>query len=304
MSVPVSHISMAELHQFDDPLNPQGWGAEPMMRRLRLTFPDLNMTVHPIGIIDSWETYSGPEIPGGRSAMAAVCARVSEESGMPIDEYLWFENPPSSSMLAAETVAAAGIIDEEAMTRLLRMLREATFVRRRNIAEKTTLREIVARVSDPNVVFDAVADDSGAAELTRHREMLTDLDVENITDASDLNRPELPTLVVRGNETIGVAGRADFDTYCQAVTAATDLTPCASRPDVAEVLELFSPEGWIATAELASLAGVTYDEAAATAANRNEVVERTFAAESFWRTAAHVPDKEDGKNTVDNDEDR
>lgn len=104
----------AEIVHFADPLNPRGWVAEPTRRRVALAFPDVEWTVRPVGMVESWDAYDGAEIAGGRAGMAAACARLSERYGVPIDEYLWFDDPPTSSWPACRAIAAAGLLDDDA----------------------------------------------------------------------------------------------------------------------------------------------------------------------------------------------
>jgi len=164
-----------EIVQFADPLNPLGWVAEPTRRRVALAYPDVEWTVRPVGMVESWDAYHGPEVEGGRAGMAATCARLAEEYGMPIDEYLWFDDPPESSWPACRAIAAAGLQDEAdardragtapgLATRLLRACREATFARRRSVSDDATLRAVIDSVPDLDADALAAALDDGRAD--------------------------------------------------------------------------------------------------------------------------------------------
>lgn len=274
---------IAAIELYDDPINPHGWALAPVLRRLRVAFPDADWRVRPIVLVDSWADYDGPEIDGGRQGMAAVCAQLSERSGMPIDEYLWFESPPSSSTDACRAVAAASPSTAAAT---MRTLREAIYARRTDISDPATLRDVLATVPglDAAEVADALQDGSADDALARHREAAP-LDLDGVTAVGD--RPELPTLVASGTGgTAGISGRRRYDEYRDVVADATGLDPRSDVPDLVDIVERFSPEGWVATAELAAVMDEpvqTVRERAADLADAGELRRREFAAEPFWR---------------------
>lgn len=281
--------------QFDDPIDPHGWALEPTVRRLKLAFPDLEWTLHPTVLVSSWDEYRGPELENGRRGMPATCARLSERSGMPIDEFLWFDDPPTSSTDACRTLAAAESQGPTAGERLLRALREATFVRRTNVSDPEALRSIVAAVPDldAEAVWAAVDDGTADETLEGHRGAAA-LDADGVRMAGD--RPELPTLVVSDGTTArGISGRRPFGAYRDLVAEVTGLEAREEAPTVEAVAERFSAAGWISTTELAELTGQPYDEARTNAealCDDGELVERSFASEPFWRRPEYVPDGE------------
>jgi putative protein-disulfide isomerase len=65
-------------------------------------------------------------------------------SGMPSDGRIWIEDPPSSLYPGCLAVKAAGLQSALAAERLLRRLREAVMIERRNIAR----RDVVLAVAD------------------------------------------------------------------------------------------------------------------------------------------------------------
>jgi len=285
---------MVRIEQFDDPLNPYGWAIEPAVRRLAVAFPDLTWELHPTVLVDAWDDVDGPEFENGKQGAAATCARVSERSNMPIDEYLWFEDPPTSSAPACRAVTAALARDGDAGRRVLRALREATFIRRTNVTGTDALRSVLGEVSgvDADALVAALDDDETTAALGRHREAAAAADADGVQRVGD--RPRLPTLVVHGDDgSKGVSGWRNYATLRGVVTDVTGLEPADDRPPVAAALERFSPEGWVSVTELEALAGAPHDVVAERAGElvaAGEAVEREFAAESFWRLAEFVAD--------------
>jgi len=298
-------VVMVRIEQFDDPLNPYGWAIEPAVRRLSVAFPDLSWELHPTVLVEDWDDVDGPEFENGKQGAAATCARVSERSNMPIDEFLWFEDPPTTSAPACRAVAAALARDDDAGRRVLRALREATFIRRRNVSDPDALRSVLADVHgvDAGALLAALDDgDAGTAALDAHREAAAAADADGVTRVGD--RPQLPTLVVHGADgSRGLSGWHNYGTIRRVVTDVTGLDPAGDRPGVETALERFSPEGWVSVTELEALAGAPHDVVAERAADlvaAGEAVEREFASESFWRLAEFVddaPEADDGGET-------
>jgi len=267
------------IHVYADPLDPRGWGSEPAVRRLRLALPEADWQLHPVVMVPDWQQYGGPEFPG-REAAPATCLRVSEESGMPIDEFLWFEDPPERSGPAAKGVAAALQQGDDAGWRFLRAAREATYLRRTNLDTDAAVVGMAGSVPDLDT-------DAFEAALLAGPEMpdVSDAtDVHGVEDAGD--RPSLPTVIVSGEAgERGISGFADAASLNHVVEAATGTTPPRPSLTVADAVERFAAEGWVAPVELSALAGVGYDDAVDAARECEGVVEQAFASEPFFRDA-------------------
>lgn len=268
---------------FDDPINPHGWTLEPTVRRLRAEFPDAEWRVRPVVLVPSWETFEGPEIDGGRGGMAAACAQLSERSGMPIDEFVWFQNPPTSSTDACRAVAAA--MSQGTAMAALRALREATFLRQIDVSDRDELHRVLSSVAglDAEAALTAVEDGSADEALDRHRRAAVEAaDARRVDD-----RCELPTVVVTGaNDETGFSGRQSYETYRDAIVDATGLAPTDDHRDLRTAVERFSPEGWVSAAELAALLGDSASdirERARKLVAEGALDEREFAAEPLWR---------------------
>ena len=277
---------MTAIDVYADPLDPRGWGSEPAVRRLRLALPDADWRLRPVVMVSDWGSYGGPEFRS-REAAPAACSRVSEESGMPIDEYLWFDDAPESSAPASHGVAAALEQGAEAGWQFLRAAREATYVRRTNLDTEAAVIELASSV--PALDADALA-----AALDAGPEMPDVSDAAGVHGVEDAGgRPSLPTVVVRGDASDrGHSGFADAATLEHLVETATGTAPERPSLPVPEAVERFSAEGWVAPIELSALAGVSYDDAVDAARDAEAVVERSFASEPFFRSAASVEESE------------
>ena len=275
---------MTTIHVYADPLDPRGWGSEPALRRLRLALPEADWRLEPVVMVTDWDSYAGPEFQSRESA-AAACSRVSEESGMPIDEFLWFEDAPAGSAPATHGVAAALEQGEAAGWRFLRATREATYIGRTNLDTESAVVDLASSVPD----LDTEAFEDALAAGPELPDPSDATDVHGVEDAG--GRPALPAIVVDGSvETRGHSGFADAASLNHVVQAATGAVPEPPAIGVAEAVAEFSPEGWLAPIELSALAGVGYDEAVDAARESEGVRERVFASEPFFRAESSVAD--------------
>lgn len=266
---------------YGDPLDPRGWGSEPAVRRLRTALPEADWTFHPVVLVSDWETYDGPEFHSHGSVPAA-CSRVSERSEIPIDEFLWFDDPPERSEPASRGVAAALEQGSETGWRFLRAGREATFIRRRNLDSTDAVVALAREIAGVDSDLLARRLEEGVSLSTPDPS-----DVSGVKMAGD--RPELPTIVVSDSEDEqGHTGMADFAQLSRLVKVATGASPEPPSLATAEVLERFSSEGWLAATELSVLAQAGYESVVDEARDATGVTEREFASEPFFRLMEFV----------------
>jgi predicted DsbA family dithiol-disulfide isomerase len=123
---------------YTDPLCSWSWAFEPQWRRLRMECGDqIAWRYHMGGMISDWQQYSDPLNDISRPIqMGPQWYEVKAMSGMPLDDRLWYEDPPASSYPSCLAVKAAERQGVLAGERYLRLLREAAMLRRRNIARR------------------------------------------------------------------------------------------------------------------------------------------------------------------------
>lgn len=160
---------------FTDPLCSWSWGFEPQWRRLRYEYGgQLAWRTRMGGLIPGWDRFSDPINAVSRPLqMGPVCVEVRHRTGQPLDDRLWVENPPASSFPACLAVKAAGLQSPEAGERLLRRIREAAMLGRRNVGETEVLFDLAHEVGEQApAVFDAsrfAADFNGPAAAAAFR---------------------------------------------------------------------------------------------------------------------------------------
>jgi predicted DsbA family dithiol-disulfide isomerase len=196
--VSAAERAVVEVTYYTDPLCSWSWAMEPEWRRVRNEFGDRMAWRYRMGgMIADWSSYRDPlndvAVP---AQMGPRWMEVGRMLGVPIDPYIWEEDPPASSYPACVAVKAAERQGREQGERYLLRLREAVMRERRNIARRDVLIAVaneLARTSrDDPIDFDAdalVRDiDSGAAlELFR----------DDLLDVSYRQIGRFPTMIVR-----------------------------------------------------------------------------------------------------------
>lgn len=202
---------------------------------------------------------------------------------MPIDEYLWFDDPPSTTRVACRGVAAARLQEAELGWRFLRAAREATFLRQTNLDDPAAVRDLAESV--PGL-------DAGAFARTFDGEAADALaDPVQLGEGPD--RSELPVVTVAGpagERTL--TGRVDDRQLAHAVEQATGESFDPPDLSVREALERYSPAGWLAPAELAALSGRGREAVVEEARETEGVAEAEFASEPFFRETEFADDRD------------
>jgi len=141
---------------YTDPLCSWSWAFEPQWRRLRYEFADqLHWANRMGGLIANWQQYNDPLNDISRPVqMGPQWFQVRTLSGMPIEERIWFEDPPTSSYPACIAVKAAERQGRTLGEIYLRRLREAVMIEQRNIARREVLIELAQELCSLDKAFD------------------------------------------------------------------------------------------------------------------------------------------------------
>lgn len=258
---------------YTDPLCSWSWAFEPQWRRLRYEFgAQIAWRYRMGGLIPDWTRYDDPLNAVSRPAqMGPYWAQVRHLSGMPLDELIWMEDPPASSYPAGLAFKAAEFQGPAIAERMLRRLREAVMLERRNIARWDVLAALAAEVRGADVPR-LLADLRGEGAADAFREDLKD------TGYREIGR--FPTLILRvpsGHATI-VVGHRPYDALLEAIAyIAPTVQPQRSVTDLIEYARTW---GSLTLAEAAEAAGgdqnaaATLEAAVTRGALRRETVGR------------------------------
>src|SRR5215217_1274269 len=109
---------------YTDPLCCWSWGFEPQWRKLRYQFQGrLKWRYYMSGLLPEWNRYTDSLNSVSRPAqMGPIWMEAAHISGMPIENRIWIENPPSSSYLACVAVKCAALQSPALEEMYLRLL--------------------------------------------------------------------------------------------------------------------------------------------------------------------------------------
>jgi putative protein-disulfide isomerase len=264
---------------YTDPLCSWSWAFEAQWRRLRYEYGSrLSWQYRMGGLIADWRNYEDPlndvRLP---AQMGPQWFQVRELTGMPLDERIWQEDPPSSSYPACVAVKAAqrqGQVEAEAF---LRRLREAVMMERRNIARQDVLLAIAEETAgESNLDLDLFRNDLPAPETL-------DAFRQDLRDAGYYNIGRFPTLLLHRNNGHGLilVGYRPYELLCEAVEhLAPGLRQSISRtrlPPEELAVAYVSRWGRVTARELAEVTDV---EVAQVSQLLNSLVERELLAQA------------------------
>lgn len=131
-----------EVYLFIDPLCPECWALEPIIKKLQTQYGNYFKIVYFIGgKIETLKYYNQKDRMQERKDLAKKWEKTAHRSGMSCDGDIWFENPISSPFAASVAIKAAEFQGRKAGARFLRKIREYLFLEKQNITEKTVLME-------------------------------------------------------------------------------------------------------------------------------------------------------------------
>lgn len=211
---------LVEVIYYTDPLCSWSWAFEPEWRRLRYEFGEqLTWRYVMGGLLSSWREFSDPFNEINRPAqMGPHWLHVHSIVGMPIDERIWIEDPPTSSYPACLAVKGAECQGLTVAEHYLRRLREAVMLERRNIARPEVLLALAEELTSmdfpvPQLDLARFRRDFESQEvLAAFREDLKDMNYRSIG--------RFPTLILRSTSgpAVIIVGYRPYDVLCAALT--------------------------------------------------------------------------------------
>ena len=130
-----------DLSYYTDPDCSWSWALEPVIKKIRAEYGgQLSLAYKMGGFQDKWvDFFDAVNQAGHPEQVAPHWASVAKRSGMPVDERIWFEDPPISTYPGCIAYKAAVFQDDKQAEHYLRKLREAVLTERRNIAHQNIL---------------------------------------------------------------------------------------------------------------------------------------------------------------------
>lgn len=220
-----------ELYMFVDPLCPECWALEPIIKKLTIEYGRYFSIKHVVSGKLAALNMGGKKNYGD---IADLWEKTASRSGMSCDGNLWFENPISSPYLASIAIKAAELQGRKSGIRFLRKLQEVLFLEKQNVSNFEVLKHC-ARDTGLDVV-EFVADmhsESAAKAFQCDLKITAEMEVE-----------EIPTLVFFNEnieeEGIKVTGYYSYDIYEQILEEMLPEQPeKSSLPPIEDFLKYF-----------------------------------------------------------------
>ncbi|MEH7125137.1 ClpXP adapter SpxH family protein [Bacillus sp. JJ1532] len=238
-----------ELYLFIDPLCPECWALEPILKKLMIEYGRYFSIKHVISgrlsTLNIGRKHSYENI-------AELWEKTASRSGMSCDGNLWFENPISSPHLASVAIKAAELQGRRAGIRFLRKLQEVLFLEKQNVSSLDVLRECAESVGlDVAEFISDIHSDSAAKAFQCDLKITAEMDVH-----------EIPTLVFFNenieDEGIKVTGVYPYEVYEQILDEMLVEKPERSAPPPLEIfLKYFK---FVASKEIAVVYNMTINE--------------------------------------------
>lgn len=239
-----------EIYSFIDPLCPECWGLEPILKKLQTLYGNYISIVYFIGRkLSTVNCCKNNQIGQLKEhiELAKQWEKTASRSGMSCDGDLWLENPISSPLAASLAIKAAEFQGRKAAARFLRKIREFLFLTKQNISEKSVLLEC-AEMANLDV---------NEFEKDLHSERALKAYQCDLKICSEMDVQEYPSLVFFSKNVeeagIKVTGMYSFDVYLDIIAEVLNEQPIKTEPPSLE--DFLKKYHFVATKEIS----VVYD---------------------------------------------
>lgn len=256
------------------------WATEPIIKKIKEEYVgQVRITYRMGGLLEQWGTfYDALNQIGRPEQVAPHWVEVAQRSGMPIDEGIWYDDPPTSTYPGCIAYRAAYFQNPTTAEIYLRHLREAVMTERRNISRENILFELAQQVG---LEMDKFREDflTGRAQEAFH---------EDLGEARGRGITGFPTFVIRnqiGRE-ITIVGYRPYADYENAMKR---LSPEAlHKMPLLPIIDFIRKYDHVATAEVARVYDLDRDAALSELeklVEAGEAVKELKAGGEFWRPA-------------------
>lgn len=195
-----------EIYVFTDPLCPECWALEPVLKKLYLEYGRYFKIRHVLSVNLTTLNVSKKTKPEN---IAEVWEHTASRSGMSCDADIWFEDPISTPYAASIGVKAAELQGKHAGVRFLRKLQEMLFVEKQNTTKEEVLIQIAKDINiDINEFEKDLHSDSASRAFQCDLKIMNEMEVE-----------KSPTIVFFNEnieeEGLKVTGWYSYDIYVQ-----------------------------------------------------------------------------------------
>ncbi|WP_257985081.1 ClpXP adapter SpxH family protein [Bacillus sp. T33-2] len=195
-----------EIYMFVDPLCPECWALEPIMKKLQIEYGRYFSVRH---ILSGRLANLNMTRKKRYETIAELWEKTASRTGMSCDGNLWFENPVSSPYLASIAVKSAELQGRKKGIRFLRKIQEALFLEKQNVSNFEVLKSCARSVGlDIEEFVTDIHSESAAKAFQCDLKITSEMDVQ-----------EIPTLVFFNanveEEGIKITGSYPYEVFVQ-----------------------------------------------------------------------------------------
>lgn len=233
-----------EIYIFIDPLCPECWALEPIMKKLMIEYGRYFSIRH---VLSGRLASLNISKKRNYESIADFWEKTATKSGMSCDGSLWFENPVSSPFIASIAIKAAELQGRRIGIKFLRKIQEVLFLDKQNISDFEVLKNVGESVGlDVEEFITDIHSEPAAKAFQCDLKITAEMEVDQI-----------PTLVFFNenaeDEGIKITGFYPYEVYVQIIEEILQEKPIkASPPPLESFLKYFK---LVATKEIA----VVYD---------------------------------------------
>ncbi|MDR7000792.1 ClpXP adapter SpxH family protein [Neobacillus niacini] len=238
-----------EIYMFIDPLCPECWALEPILKKLHIEYGRYFSIKH---VLSGRLANLNLSKKKNYENIMELWEKTASRSGMSCDSSLWYENPVDSPHIVSIAIKAAELQGRRAGIRFLRKLQEVLFLDKKNVSDLEVLKDC-----------------AGDVELDIE-EFITDLHSESAAKAfqcdlkitSEMDVHEIPTLVFFNenveDEGIKITGNYPYEIYVQILEEMLSERPVQSPPPHLEAFLKFFR--FVASKEIAVVYNMTISQ--------------------------------------------
>ncbi|MFJ8267557.1 ClpXP adapter SpxH family protein [Peribacillus asahii] len=216
-----------EIYVFIDPLCPECWGLEPIIRKLQIEYGQLFSLRHVVsGKLASLNIGKNKSF----EQIAQAWEKTASRSGMSCDGDVWLEDPITSPHIVSIAIKAAELQGRKLAIHFLRKLQEYIFIKKKNISNIDVLTECAKSVGlDVDEFMHDITSSSASKGFQCDLKITTEMDVQ-----------ETPSLVFFNQnieeEGIKLSGVYPYEVYVQILD---DMLKGLPEPSAPPSLEQF-----------------------------------------------------------------
>ncbi|WP_170834392.1 ClpXP adapter SpxH family protein [Fictibacillus solisalsi] len=241
-----------ELYSVIDPLCPECWALEPILKKLQVEYGQYFTLRHIIGgRLDSLNSFRKKGYASAKR-IAERWDKTGNRTGMSCDGDLWREDPILAPYLVFLAIKAAELQGKQSGNKFLRTLREHLFLQKQNISKEDVLYSIAEMVGlDACEFMKDIHSQSAIKALHCDWKFANEMEIDQI-----------PTLIMFNDkaedEGLKIAGSYQYSIYVTIIEEMLGFRPEPSAPPPIE--EFMKTYRFVATKELAVVYNMSESE--------------------------------------------